>query len=258
MVDMYQRKGIFRKTTTERVFEWIERVLKVAHENDVMYLPVSPPVNTFLMPSESEEVKRAFEARHARDSKGHLHTRVPQYRMTFPLLLSNVDTVLEHLNAHGLIIVDQNQAYGKYENLSLYRAMRARGRITRILENPVYRDSRHNTLLAVPDFSGYITAGTVVDAWFKHKRRPKLAEWDELYIRPNSLPFMLDPDFVEKKLLIYGSKGYSVTTFMFEQLMDSDMESVTSRVSDLGRSMEIAEIYEVLMAAYETGSVEDT
>jgi len=179
MVDLYQRKGIYRKASIEQTFAWIERILQIALDYSVHY--VSQEINKF-------DFLKAFKGNTLTDTKGHTHYKSSVYDLLFPNFLIELDQQLNALDAYGMIIVDQHkgQQFENYSSLDAYRIMRSKGFLKRVVENPIFRDSRIQTLLALPDFSGYIAANLKIDKLFG-KSRPRLRDWHSAFVKPQTL-----------------------------------------------------------------------
>lgn len=201
MVEIYQRKGPYRRATVQQTLGWVERVLDIGSTSDVKN--VSELTETgefgrfareFIIPLMKERANLPD------DALGELEqmyesgkTPVSFYAMTFPFLLGQIDDYLMATDSFGFVILDQHHDYGWYSKLNYWRVMRYRGSFHRIIEAPIYRDSRLATLLALPDFTGYIRAGARVDE-LQEKHRPMLHEWAERYLEPARIPFEVPDD----------------------------------------------------------------
>ncbi len=189
-VEIYQRSGGFRKLSTGIMLDLFEEILKIIASHEVKFVSAL---------SEKQKLKEflanAIESRKQNDAKvntNYLETllqdgkfMLPAYVHGFAEMMSAVDLALEKLNAYGILIVDQQEQFRKYESTPIHKILRASNSISRILENPIYRDSRVQVLLCIPDFLGYVVGGVIHDEYSrKGKERPKLKEWLGSIVKP--------------------------------------------------------------------------
>ena len=178
-VDLYQRKGIYRDASIEKTFDWIEKILAAGLKHKVMYHARIESKERL----KNESLQGTIEQRELAEEGKSQH---PLYRLYFPHLLFDLQDYLEEVNSYGLLIVDQQKEHNHYGELEIYRAWRTKGFLTRVLEAPIYRDSRRHTLLALPDVAGFVTSGLLVDS-LREKVRPRLAEWHDRYVNPSAI-----------------------------------------------------------------------
>lgn len=190
---MYQRSGkLYRSTSLEQIFGWIERVLDAMLAANVKHLHIV---------GDKPALMRGQEIRHASGqyvnpleeaackTKGPNFSIAPLYDMFLPRLLWEIDQALEEMDDYGIVFMDQQKGYEDLEALNVYRILRHQGMLKRILETPIYRDSRFNTLLAVPDMAGFIEMGLECDRLtIPAKQRPKLEEWQQTYLLLHGAP----------------------------------------------------------------------
>lgn len=178
MVDLYQRKGIYREISVEQGFSWIERVLELAHAAGVRYHA--------RIVWKDEYLRELRDSSSARDREAAARGQAPTdlYVGHLPHLLLDLDTYCEGIGERTLLFVDQHARTRHLDDLTIYRAWRNVGVLKSILEAPIQRDSRRHTLLAVPDFAGYIALGTEIDAR-RGRARPRLREWGTEFIAPH-------------------------------------------------------------------------
>ncbi len=184
-VDLYQRTGGYRGQDIELIFQWFEKILGIFTSHQVQYLPLLVNKNKILEYLRSNQ-NLDLDSISANENYQNLLNnglQSPAYLQTFSILIFTIDHLLKKLNAHGSIIIDQQDEFQHYASLNTYRAFRSRGLLDRIIENPIYCDSRVQTLLAIPDFSGYVYGGVNLDQ-IKGKNRPKLFEWFQKFILP--------------------------------------------------------------------------
>lgn len=208
MVDMYQRKGVYRGVGVHKVFGWIERVLATAAANGTSYLTLNFDKNAFIQTGLREPHRGLLD-----EIGGQLHMRVAPYEILFPNLLLEIDTHLENIDAYGMLIVDQHkgQKFERFGLIDAYGILRAENLLTRVVENPIFRDSRVHTLLAVPDFSGYVTSSLAVDKLIG-KSRPQLTEWYERYVQPCSLSSPIIPKNIAEDVQYQRGQAYAFSS----------------------------------------------
>ncbi len=188
-VDLYQRSGGYRGQDIEVIFSWFEKALSIFANHQVQYLPYMINKNQLLEEikkiSENPDLPGISENQNYQDLLNN-GLQSSAYLHTFSILIFEIDHILKRLDAHGSIIVDQQNEFQDFASLNTYRTFRSRGLLDRIIENPIYCDSRVQTLLAAPDFSGYVSGGVQLDQ-IKSKQRPKLLEWSQKLIYPQTI-----------------------------------------------------------------------
>lgn len=193
MVDLYQRSGkLYRSLSVDKVFAWIERVLEAMTAANVKHLHIVGDKPIMMRGQELRHASGQYawpEEEAVCKTKGPNHAPAPLYDMFLPRLFWEIDRALEEMNEYGIIFLDQQQGYEDLELLNVYRILRHQGMLKRILETPIYRDGRVNTLLAVPDIAGFIQMGLECDQLtIPMKKRPMLEEWQERYLLMNGAP----------------------------------------------------------------------
>lgn len=118
------------------------------------------------------------------------------YQFAFQLLLGSIEQVLKKLEGYGILIIDQKRQEEVLSKLNTYRVLRAANILTRIIENPIFRDSRENAMLTVPDFAAYIIGRSVSDEILNKKSPDKIVEWKEKYIIPQTGAYFPENDNV--------------------------------------------------------------
>jgi hypothetical protein len=211
MVDLYQRKGNYREVAVEQSFSWIERVLALARAADVRYHARIVWKDNYLQ--ELRNSPKASDREVA--AKGQAPSDL--YIGHLPHLLLDLDAYCEQIGERTLLFVDQHDRTSHLDNLAIYRAWRNVGVLKSIVEAPIQRDSRHHTLLAIPDFAGYVALGSELDEK-RGKARPMLREWGINFIAPYIIS--TDASGVDPK------RALSVANFYFSE---SDQELNFSR-----------------------------
>lgn len=193
MVDLYQRKGrLYRSVSVEQTFLWIERLLEAMKAAGVLHRHIAMDKPILMRGQESRHAAGTYanaDEQRICQTKGPAYFPGPLYDATLPRLLWAIDEALEALDAYGMVFLDQQEGYEGLEHLNVYRVLRHHGSLKRILETPIYRDGRFNTLLTVPDIAGFITMGLEVDLLqVPPKQRPKLEEWYDQYLLMQGVP----------------------------------------------------------------------
>lgn len=203
MYDMVQMRSPFDLTDYPTVFRWIERVLDAAKSNETKYVSIPLPkyflgtrkVNGIdgiyfnnLTTIESDDIAD-------KEIKSGTFPFSP-YQFAFQFLLGSVEQVLEQLDGHGILIIDQKRQEEVLAKLNTYRVLRSANILTRIIENPIFRDSRENAMLTVPDFTAYILGRSVSDEILNKNSPEKIMEWKEKYIIPQTVAYFPEFDSV--------------------------------------------------------------
>ncbi|CAM4161751.1 DUF3800 domain-containing protein [Deinococcus marmoris] len=193
MVDLYQRKGkVYRQISIDQTFAWIERILEAMRHAEVLHRHIimdKPMIRAGQAVRHSTGEYANVHEQRTCQTKGPNFFPAPLYDATLPRLLWEIDLSLQELDAYGMVFLDQQQGYESLEKLNVYRVLRHHGMLKRLLEAPIYRDGRFNTMLAVPDIAGFITVGLEADQLHvPPKRRPKLEEWHDEYVLPFGAP----------------------------------------------------------------------
>ncbi len=188
-VDFYQRTGHLRGATIEECFGWIEDVLRASSENGVKYVATEIEKRSIFEPLQKlaepfENLKRESPAFKELIELFSQRKVDYIYELSFIGLIFLLNRILEKMDSYGMIIHDQHGDLEVLSRLKIYRAFKSQGIISRIIENPIYKDSRIHSMLATADFAGYVRGGMKVDA-LKGKSRPMLSAWNSLYIEPN-------------------------------------------------------------------------
>ena len=182
IVDLYQRKGVYRRASVEQCFAWIERVFTIAHTAQVRY-----HARVLNKSAELERYRRSSTAKW-REAAQRGEASLELYVAQFPVLLLDIDAYCEQTGEHALLFVDQHERTRHLDTLTIYRAWRSVGLLKRTLEAPIQRDGRFHALLALPDFAGYAVLGTELDK-LRQKQRPKLGEWADTYVTPYAIDY---------------------------------------------------------------------
>lgn len=195
MVDLYQRKGVYRNVSIEQAFAWIERVLRLASQAEVLYHARIVWKQTYLdrlhqSPSHSD-----------RQAAGRGEAPTDLYMGHMPHLILDLDAYCGQIGERALLFVDQHERTRHLDNLTIYRAWRQVAALESIVEAPIQRDARRHALLAVPDFAGYIAMGTELDAK-EGKERPKLRDWGIEFIAQHIVPMAARPIDLKRTLAI--------------------------------------------------------
>lgn len=103
LVDLYQRKGIYRSVPIEQAFTWIERVLRRASQAEVHYHARIVWKDAYL-----EDLRQSTRQsdRQAAD-RGEAPTDL--YVGHMPHLILNLDTYCERIGERALMFVDQHE-----------------------------------------------------------------------------------------------------------------------------------------------------
>jgi hypothetical protein len=200
-VDLYQRKKPFRSGSREKQiehltipqsFEWFEKILSVIHDHGIRF------ISEFVFKDEFHKNIQDFvenEKTNGIDSPilenvantGDIQRPIYLFKL-FSLMLS-VNAFLIKDNAFSTLVLDQHTSFNHYGNSKVYSEIRRLGVTNRILENPVFADSRVRPLLAVPDFLSYVV-GAVMMIARGQSERPQFREWLKKYVEPLMIPML--------------------------------------------------------------------
>jgi hypothetical protein len=234
MAEIYQRTGAFRKIDVSQAFDWIERVLDIAQEGNVRYLPTIEYKPLLLQQLKNMELSTVF------DEKGRFRTHL--YRYSFPTLLGSIDEALEDLDAYGMLFLDQQKEHEVLSRMSYYKVARGAGHLKRIIENPIFCDNRVHTLLSLADFSGYIFTGCIRDR-LRASASPKLSEWNDKFIAPSLLRQTREPKAVTTADLT--STIYNVFAFNIELEEQGPYEDTFMTARSLAKDFSLEAVYRV-------------
>lgn len=213
-VDIYQRSKGYRAIEFDECMSLFEEVLSVIKSHQVRYMSFTKDKREMratalkigirnrealkIGESVSQELQKYYNGE---------EDFLPTYAYAFADMICDVDSKLNELNAYGMLIIDQQDEFQHYSSLEIYKFLRSSGAISRTVENPLYLDSRTQTLLCIPDFLGYVVGGVKRDE-LSGKDRPNLRKWFSEFVEPCHFPE------IDKSGEFFKSKQL-VTTFSF-------------------------------------------
>ncbi len=191
--EMYQRRGAFAAVTDDQRYSWIERALRAMHDaRPIYHARILDKADQLAYLADSPVASQQDAATQGKAS-------YDPYVGYFGHLLIDLQAILERENELGIVFVDQHDRTRQLPRLNIYRAWRFVGIVDRLLEAPVQLDGRQHSMLAIPDFVGYIYLAANRDKG-RDRPRPYLAEWSQRYILPNVATYKPDAIDVERLL----------------------------------------------------------
>ena len=200
-VDLYQRKKPFRSGSREQQiqhltipqsFEWFEKILSVIHDHDIRFISEFVFKNDFhkyIQDFVKNEKASGVDSPALENIANSGDIQFPIYLFKLFSLMLSANTFLIKNNAFSTLVLDQHTSFNHYANSKVYSEIRRLGVTDRILENPVFADSRVRPLLAVPDFLSYVV-GTIKMIDRGQPERPQFHEWLEKYVAPLMIPIL--------------------------------------------------------------------
>lgn len=185
MVELYQRSGFYTSPPPDieplgvgESFEYLDRVFRLMDTYGVKFVTYGV------------DKLRLIKAARRKESNARPRKKIPRFRqMTFLVFLTAIDEILRGIDAYGTVFFEQERSDidNQISSSAAYAAMRKQGLLTRVLGSPLYRSKRSCPLLAVADFGGYVTGSAILVERFGRKERPRLSEWFNKYVLPNSM-----------------------------------------------------------------------
>lgn len=189
-VDIYQRVKGYRSIGFDECMSLFEEVLNTIKSHQVKYMSFTRDKKEMratalkigirnraalkLGESVPQEIQKYYDGE---------EDFLPTYAYAFADMICDVDSKLNELDAYGMLIIDQQDEFQHYSSLEIYKFLRSSGAISRTVENPLYLDSRTQTLLCIPDFLGYVVGGIKRDDLIG-RDRPNLRKWFSDLVEP--------------------------------------------------------------------------
>jgi hypothetical protein len=200
-VDLYQRKKPFRSGSREKQiehltipqsFEWFEKILSVIHNHGIRFISEFIFKNEFhknIQDFVKNEKANGVDSPVLENVANSGDIQFPIYLFKLFSLMLLVNTFLIKENAFSTLVLDQHTSFNHYGNSKVYSEIRRLGVTDRILENPVFADSRVRPLLAVPDFLSYVF-GAIMMMDRGQPERPQFREWFKNHVAPLMVPMV--------------------------------------------------------------------
>ena len=198
-VELFSRNNKhYRKLSPKEAYSYVVRVLQIAQRLGVSYygFPVYKKALAKFLQITAHKMGVEGDRILAVTKNGTRFPTTLKIAM-FPVSYMQIEDILQRLDAYGVILFDQERRdQDEFIAAShVYKAMRRKKLINRILENPVKRNGRYSFPLATADFSGYVYFGAkrnellAMEGAKVPKRRRVLAKWSRIHVEPNLLRF---------------------------------------------------------------------